>query len=342
MTKLYIVPVGEDWIEDFQRTVASPTPVPDVAPPDLRKQDSSRIWGTTEGRQKRAFFEEMEAGDPMLFYNDGKFFAAGRAGTSFESQEAGDVLWDSPESRFIYTVTDFQEIEVPRERIAVLLGYEEGWVPYRFLRVSPDAANSLLRHYNSIEEAFQDFQTETSIGESEEKTDEGEDYDSEPRKHTEIQWYLVQLGIAHGYDVYVAKNDKNREYDGERLGESCMENLNLPGFSPAATGIIEYVDVIWLEGDFITKMFEVESTTSVYSGILRMTDFMVRVPNIAVDMHVVAPSSDEDKVRKEIDRPTFQSILEPAEHCNMRYLSFDDVRDTYETVERAGPLQDLF
>jgi hypothetical protein len=36
--------------------------------------------------------------------------------------------------------------------------------------------------------------------------------------------------------------------------------------------IIRHVDVIWLEGDAIVAMFEVESTMSIYSGILRMTD----------------------------------------------------------------------
>lgn len=89
-------------------------------------------------------------------------------------------------------------------------------------------------------------------------------------------------------------------------------------------------------------MFEVESTTSIYSGILRMTDFMVKVPNIAVDMHIVAPEDDEDKVREEINRPTFQHVLGPAEHCSLRYLSFEEVRETHETVQRAGPLQQVF
>ncbi len=280
----------------------------------------------------------MESGDRLLFYNEGKFFAAGRVGTAFEDEDVGKTLWNNSESRFIYTVSDYQEISVPREEVALLLGYKENWYPQRFLRVSPDAVNSLLQQYNSIEEAFQDFQADNGP-DGPEKSDEGKD---SPREHTEIQWQLIQLGLAHGYDVYVARNDKNREYEGNRLGEDCIENLNLPGFSPAATRIIEYVDVIWLDDDFIAKMFEVESTTSIYSGILRMTDFMVKVPNIAVDMHIVASTDDEDKVREEISRPTFQHVLEPAEHCSLGYLSFENVRKTHETVQQAGPLQDVF
>jgi len=130
-------------------------------------------------------------------------FAAGRVGAAFENPSVGEALWDNSDSRFIYTVTDYQEISVDRERIAQLLGYEDNWVPYRFLRVSQDAVSSLLREYNSIEEAFQDFHNGGTI----DPPDTGGD-DDDPREHTEIQWLLIQLGLRHGYDVYVATNDK--------------------------------------------------------------------------------------------------------------------------------------
>jgi hypothetical protein len=337
MTQLYVVPVGKDWIDRFNETVISSIPVPEGAPEDLLREDEIRMWGAPEGPQNRRFFEQMESGDPILFYNQGEFFAAGRMGTAFESPQVGEDVWGNRDSRFIYTVDDIQDISVPLEKIADLLGYDDDWIPRRFVRASENALSSLLQQYNSVEEAFQDFQDGDEIDGLEEGGD-----DDDPREHTEIQWLLIQLGISHGYDVYVATNDKNRTYRGNRLGADCIENLNLPGFSPAATRIIKYVDVIWLEDDFIVKMFEVESTTSVYSGILRMTDFMVKVPNIAVEMHIVAPVKDEDKVREEIDRPTFKRVVGQAEHCSLQYLSFDRVRDTYETVQEAGALQEVF
>jgi hypothetical protein len=132
----------------------------------------------------------------------------------------------------------------------------------------------------------------------------------------------VQLGQQHGYDVHVAINDKNRTYQGERLGEGCLEELVLPGFSDAVTNIIRYVDVIWLEGDATVAMFEVESTTSIYSGILRMTDFVTRVPNFAVDMYIVAAESDSDAVRKGMTRPTFETVMGLLEdrYCHLDLL----------------------
>ncbi|WP_323677557.1 hypothetical protein [Halorubellus sp. PRR65] len=334
MTRLYIVPVGGDWIDHFQDTVESPLPPPEEAPPEVALQDEVRVWGTTDGEQKRKFFEEMQSGDPLLFYNDGEFFAAARVGTTFESPTVGDKLWDNADSSLIYTVTNYHQISVARERIARDLDYEEGWVPHGFMRVSEDAINSLLQEYNSIEEAFQKFQRGNDIG--------GNGDDEQSTDHTEIQYRLIELGVQHGYDVYVAKNDKSREYNGEELGEDCIDSLKLPGFSSATTNIIEYVDVIWLKDDYIAHMFEVESTTSIYSGILRMTDFVVKVPNIVVNMHIVAPEADEDKVRKEIDRPTIQAVLGDSPHCSLDYISFDTVREKAKTVRQAGPLQQVF
>ncbi|WP_132060272.1 hypothetical protein [Halorussus amylolyticus] len=352
MSRLYLVPVGEEWTQEFDRTVDSPHDLSGDHPIDeLSNLDEARIWGTTSGERKRTFFEGMETGDPLLFYNQGEFFATGRVGHSFESPEAGKWLWNNSDSRFIYTVEDFHRISIPRIELNMILGYSEDYSPQGFQQISEKAMSRLLQQYTSIEDAFQDFRTRSpdvereSEGHTKQEPElelEEEADETNVREHTEIQWYLIQLGLKHNYDVYVATNDQNQEYENERLGEGCIENLNLTGFSEAAMRIIEYVDVIWLNGDYIVKMFEVESTTSIYSGILRMTDFVVKVPNLSVDMYIVAPSDDEDKVRREMDRPTFQRVLEPAEHCSLQYVSFEDVRDTHETVERAGPLQNVF
>lgn len=352
MSRLYLVPVGEEWTADFDRTVDSPHDLSGDHPIDeLNDLDEARIWGTTSGERKRTFFEEMESGDPLLFYNEGEFFATGRVGRAFESPQAGKWLWNNSDSRFVYTVKDFHRISIPRIELNMILGYSEDYSPQGFQQISEKAMSRLLQQYTSIEDAFQDFRSRSpeakegseTRSENEPDREQEEDTDEqEPREHTEIQWYLVQLGLKHNYDVYVAKNDQNREYDGQRLGDECVEDLNLTGFSQAAMGIIEYVDVIWLDGDFIMKMFKVESTTSIFSGILRMTDFVVKVPNLSVDMYIAAPADDEDKVRREMDRPTFQRVLEPAEHCSLQYVSFEDIRETHETVERAGPLQSVF
>ena len=346
MSRLYIAPIGSDWMDEFERTVESPISLPGVELPAVLEDDQEvRIWGTTESPQKRDYFMKMEAGDPILFYSEGEFFASGRVEATVEDASLGETIWDSDNSSLIYTISDYEPISVTPDELGDILGYGDGWHPRGFVHVSERAINSLLTEYSSIEEAFQDLRSgESTTGPSDpdsddEDTENGAD---DGRIHTEIQWFLVQLGQQHGYDVHVAINDKNRTYEGEPLGKSCIDELVLPGFSDAVTKIIQYVDVIWLDGDAIVAMFEVESTTSIYSGILRMTDFVTRVPNFAVDMYIVAPESDADRVRKEMTRPTFEAVLSPVEHSSLQFLSFEAVRETYETVERAGPLQEVF
>lgn len=353
MTDLFLVPVSDDWIGDYERTVASPLELDDP-PAEFAGRSEVRVWGTTlgeEGTKKWATIQAMESGDLVLAMHDGEFVGSARVEETFESPNLGEWIWDAPESAFVYTLTDYREISLPRSELWELLDYSANFPLYGFSRVAEDAVSSLLQSYNSVEEAFQALR-----GEADEETgtegDASGDVDTEEavedtgneavREHTEIQWYLIQLGLKHGYDVYVARNDQNLTYRGERLGEDCVDSLNLTGFSDAAMRLIEYVDVIWLNGDYIEKLFEVESTTSIYSGSLRMTDFAVKVPNLAVDMHIVAPDTDEAEVRRQIDRPTFQHVMDPAHHCSLQYLSFSTVREKREVVGRAGPLQRVF
>lgn len=350
MTNLYLAPVGDEWIKRFNNTVAEPVELPEASPlRELHAEDQVRVWGTTRGNtengaNKLKHFREMSSDDLVLFYRSGRYFASGRVNKTVEHEQLGDTLWNSTDSSLIYTLSEFEEIDVPASQVAKTLGYSESYYPNGFMKAADSTLTKLLQKYNSVEEAYQDLKRKDGDDEPEEheRIPKPKTESSEQRIHTEIQWLLIKLGIEHGYEVYVAKNDKNAMHEGEKLGEKCIDKLSLAGFSDATISIIEYVDVIWLRGDYIVKMFEVESTTSVFSGILRMTDFAVKVPNLAVDMYIVAPDADEDKVRREMNRPTFRAVLEQADHCSLQYLSFEQVQSRYSQVKEVGPLQYLF
>lgn len=73
------------------------------------------------------------------------------------------------------------------------------------------------------------------------------------------------------------------------------------------------------------RAFEVEHTTSIYSGILRMADLMALQPNLDIKAHIVAPLERREKVLQEIKRPVF-SLLEKgplAESCS--FISYDNI-----------------
>ena len=105
-----------------------------------------------------------------------------------------------------------------------------------------------------------------------------------------------------------------------------METLPL-NYDETTIKTIEQIDVLWLRGRAIVRAFEVEHTTSIYSGILRMADLLALQPNMNIKLHIVAPYSRRDKVFQEIQRPVF-SLLEEgplSERCT--YLSYDSIED---------------
>jgi hypothetical protein len=126
--------------------------------------------------------------------------------------------------------------------------------------------------------------------------------------HSQIEGALIRLGKATGCSVCIASNDRNRIYQGKPLGEECLKSLPNFGLNEEAVRRISLIDVIWTIKNSPVCAFEVETTTSIYSGLLRMSDLLSVVPSLKISLYIVAPKNRQDKVRSEITRPTFQKI----------------------------------
>ncbi len=155
-------------------------------------------------------------------------------------------------------------------------------------------------------------------------------------KHTEIQAELLQLGADMGLEVWVARNDRSRVWKGRPLGLMNRVVEALPTqFNEATNRTIELIDVLWLKGNSIEAAFEVESTTSVYSGLLRMSDLLALQPNIDIDLYLIAPDERRAKVRQEILRPTFQLRDKPlSKICG--FISFSSLEEKLGGLRRLG------
>ncbi len=153
-----------------------------------------------------------------------------------------------------------------------------------------------------------------------------------PREHTEIQWNLLKLGSDMGFDLWVARNDRGKSWDGKKFIDFPKLKAELPlQFDDATNRTIELIDVLWLKGNAIVAAFEVESTTSIYSGLLRMSDLVAMQPNLTIPLYLVAPDDRREKVITEVNRPTF-SRLEPhlSEIC--RFISFSTLKEQIKAV----------
>jgi type II restriction enzyme len=155
------------------------------------------------------------------------------------------------------------------------------------------------------------------------------------RTHTEVQGWLRDLGRALGYDVWIAANDRNRPYNGGRLCDGCLETL--PSFLerlPSADAV-RLIDVLWIErhSGMVAGAFEVEHTTSIYSGIVRLLDLALGGEERATHgLFLVAPDAREADVRAQLSRPAFSRVAD----LDVRYLPYGELDRHRDAMARFG------
>jgi predicted RNA-binding protein len=159
--------------------------------------------------------------------------------------------------------------------------------------------------------------------------------ESESRESIRMQALLARIGATMSHKIWIPRSDRAavlKEWAG--VAEIILDQLPL-NYDITTLKTIEQIDVIWMRKTSIVRAFEVEHTTSIYSGILRMADLLALQPNMDIKLHIVAPAERRDKVFREIRRPVF-SLLEKgplAESCT--FLSYDSVRELAKSKHLA-------
>jgi predicted RNA-binding protein len=150
--------------------------------------------------------------------------------------------------------------------------------------------------------------------------------------HEEMQWLLLKLGSDMGLDVRVARNDQNKDYNGLSFQSITGFRKELPTqFVPKAQRIVEMIDVLWLQKNQIIAAFEVEHTSSIYSGLLRMSDLISEQPNISIDLYIVAPDDRRAKVKEEVNRSTFARLDRPLPQI-CKFLPYSELKKEIEQM----------
>lgn len=149
----------------------------------------------------------------------------------------------------------------------------------------------------------------------------------ETRESIKVQALLASIGAKMGMRLWIPRSDRSAimaEWKNDSYPVLDVLPLN---YDETTLKTIEQIDVLWLRGRAIVRAFEVEHTTSIYSGILRMADLLALQPNMDIKLHIVAPYERRDKVFQEIRRPVF-SLLEKgplSESCT--FISYDSLRE---------------
>jgi hypothetical protein len=97
----------------------------------------------------------------------------------------------------------------------------------------------------------------------------------------------------------------------------------------------ELIDVIWFRkgSGELACAFEVEQSTSIYSGILRMKDLALSLPEQGGHFYVVAPETREKEVVAQMTRPAF---LSEAKGFQLGYLPSGELKAECDAMCRYG------
>jgi type II restriction enzyme len=173
-----------------------------------------------------------------------------------------------------------------------------------------------------------------------------QDEQQEDQLHSEMQYHLLKIGKALNYDVIAASNDRSKTYDGKKFSFISLQefpDLDLPD---ETFNTIKLIDIVWFEKgtNRIVCAFEVEKSTSIYSGILRLTDLSFSLPSHQSKLYIVIPDKREKEVKLQLNRPSVHNnnleipyILTSAlrEHCDA-LCKFGDSHHILEKIARIA------
>ncbi len=139
--------------------------------------------------------------------------------------------------------------------------------------------------------------------------------------HEEIQLLMVKIGKLLGYDVWVPMADRGKGSSGREMDRLCVLQLDLTAPQRTRPTILS-VDIIWLKAGTFTPVafFEIEHSTSMYSGLLRLNDILIDYPIPRTG--IVSYEKRRSLFEKEIARRTFQNsgLDKLCKFYNYRYV----------------------
>ncbi len=157
-------------------------------------------------------------------------------------------------------------------------------------------------------------------------------HETQELSHSQVQTLLAGIGHMKGRDVFVPENNVG-ELDWSLTRQFGLRERVPAGFEDIAP-VLSEIDVIWVVGggNEIDALFEVEHSTSIYSGLLRFNDVFITHPGVS-RFSIVSDDSRRSLFSKQLFRPTFRkSGL--AEH--VAFLEYANVFDWHARVARAA------
>jgi hypothetical protein len=295
------------------------------------------IWGAMPGSGNIRTWESMESGDYVMIYRNGKIILAAEIAMKVRNPNIGRYFWREESGKtweYIYFLINDVSVSIDQSRLNKYLGYKDNYFPRGFTSIEQEKTNKLLSTYGDLISLLQKVEKGEKLEEIDlegkkifEETIE-EKIEKAPTSHVEMQWRLIHLGKKSNLDVWVPKADQNIKYDGNLFKDFVIpefqEVLDVPIY-------IKNIDTVWKLGFSIKAAFEIEHSTQIYSGILRLSDLRALAPNSNYPLFIVAERSQKNRVFDQLRRPTFSNDYLALDKA-VKFLSYDKIREIDENI----------
>jgi hypothetical protein len=361
---LYMPPGNAEAMIHYQDTLVNRVSLERLSPflsPNLRTRlkdvfGSKPIatWGSQAGPKNRSNFERMTPGDDILIVEGARIRLIGKVAGKTESRPLSQELWKALSGKksttweLIYFIANPRELNVPFKDFCDLFDYERSYRLRGFTSVAANKMESFYKRYDDLYSILERMQKGEPIAEKgsvpaipdaakpealvelqPEQIDEvlRDDLISD---HVKMQWKLARLGIKAGERVWVPAGDQERlrrHFQFEDFDPEFAAGIDLPH------SYMENIDVVWKQEFRIGAAYEIENSTSIYSGLLRFADLNILAPNTVYPMFVVAPSERKNRLREQLRRPTFKRLGLDKKVRFLSYESIDEIDQFFESAE---------
>jgi hypothetical protein len=350
---LYMPPGNHEamvhYVDTIQKKVAPERIYPHVSNEVSRKLQKVfegrpiAVWGSRDAVNNRQRYETMEDGDDILIVEGGTIKLLGKVACKTKCPSLSQELWknlrgDNTEGwNLIYFIANPVEIGVPFEKFCQLVGYQIDFRPRGFMNVAPEKLQEFYERYDDLYSILLRIRDGRSVDKFIDRdvvkeeppvptlpvapTSEAEPDGADTSEHLQMQWMLLKMGKQAGEKVWAPRSDQSRitsQYNFQDFEGTFAAGLD------AQVKYVENIDVVWKEEFRIDAAFEVENSTSIYSGLLRFADLTMVAPNTFYPLFIVAPSERRNRVKEQLSRPTFRHLKLGEK---VRYLSYDRVKE---------------
>lgn len=361
---LYMPPGNHQAMAHYEDTIKSRIDLGRLVPfisHDLRSRLSSvfggnriAVWGSEAGPRNRQSFDRMVPGDDVLIVEGSSVRLMGKVAAKLKSRElsrelwkplraGGDVTWE-----LIYFIANPREINVRFSDVGALFGYAPNFQLRGFAAIAESKLEEFYQKYDDLYSILERLESGQPIVQKEiapdlpgreastvapaepelEATDEALKTEL-VSDHIKMQWKLARLGIKAGEQVWVPAGDQARlrkHYDFKQFDPEFQSGIDLPH------SYVENIDVVWKQEFRIGAAYEIENSTSIYSGLLRFADLNILAPNTLYPMFIVAPAERKNRLREQLRRPAFKKLELDRK---VRFLSYEKINEIDEFFSGA-------